>query len=198
MPVGAFATEDDRLGPGSNAAPPVRVVIAEDEWLITAALRRQMESYGCVVLAAVGTGAQAVTACAGHPDLVLMDVQMPEMDGLEATRRLMETSPVCVVIVTGKAKQEEAAEQAGAMDYVMKPLMSDRIPALVTRARQRFARFAALDREAASHEDALQAWAAVRRAVKALVESDDLTEDQAFDRVEAEAQGQRTLARAVS
>jgi len=178
---------------------PVRVVIAEDEWLIAAALRRQLESCGCDVLAAVGTGARAVAvACAEHPDLVLMDVQMPEMDGLEATRRLMEQSPTCVVIVTGKARQEGAAEQAGAMDCVMKPLMSGRIPALAENARRRFMRFAALDREGSDHGEALQAWVVLRRAVKALMESDGLTEDQAFDRLEAQKRGRRILAGAVA
>jgi len=182
-----------------NVGMPVRVVIAEDEWLIAAALRRQVEACGCDVLAAVGTGARAVTAaCSEHPDLVLMDVQMPEMDGLEATRRLMEQSPTCVVIVTGKAKQEEAAEQAGAMDCIMKPLLSGQIPALVENARRRFMRFAALDRDERCHEEALQAWAALRRAVRALMESDGLTEDQAFDRLEAEARDRSTLAEALA
>ena len=96
----------------------------------------------------------------------------------------MERSPTCVVIVTGKVKQEGAAEQAGAMDCVMKPLMPGRIPELVESALRRFERFAALDRESASHDEALREWAALRRAVRAMMESDGLTEDEAFDRLE--------------
>jgi AmiR/NasT family two-component response regulator len=162
-------------------------VIADDEWLIAAAVRRQLESCGFDVLTVVGTGARAVAvACAERPDLVLMDIQMPEMDGLEATRRLMERSPTCVVIVTGRAKQEEAAAQAGAMDCVTKPLLSGRIPELVESALRRFDRFAALDRAALCHEDALREWTALRRAAKALMDSDGLTEDVAFDRLAAQ------------
>ena len=68
----------------------MRVLIAEDEWLVAAALRRQVESHGYEVVGTVGTGTEALTACrAQRPDLVLMDVQMPELDGITATRTLM-------------------------------------------------------------------------------------------------------------
>ena len=94
----------------------MRVVIAEDEWLLAMALRRQVESYGYQVVGTASSGREVLELCRREsPDVVFMDLQMPEMDGLEATRTLMQESPRCVVIITGKAQLDQLARQAGAM-----------------------------------------------------------------------------------
>jgi AmiR/NasT family two-component response regulator len=94
------------------------------------------------VVVVTRTGAEAVRLCPeAHPDVVLMDVQMPEMDGIAATRQLMEACPQAIVIVTGNSTLRAAAEEAGAMDFVVKPLLDSQIPALVGEASQRFARY---------------------------------------------------------
>ena len=168
----------------------LRVVIAEDEFLVAAMLRRQVEVYGHEVIASVTSGDKAVEICrVERPDLVLMDVQMPRMDGIEATRALMAECPTCIVIVTGRAELEQAVEQAGAMGYATKPLFGYQIPSLVEAARRRFERFTAVREETNGRGNALQAWLLTRRAVSVLMNGTDTSEEQAFsalDRIAAE------------
>jgi len=169
----------------------VRVLIAEDEWLVAAALRRQVESHGYEVVGTVGTGTDAVTACrAQRPDLVLMDVQMPGLDGITATRTLMAQRPTCVVIVTGKGRSEQAAAAAGAMSYVIKPLLGSQIPSVVDIARHRFGHFLEVMNEASSFEHGLEAWLAVQNAVRDICEQQGLSEEEAFATLQQRAEEQ--------
>jgi AmiR/NasT family two-component response regulator len=109
------------------------------------------------------------------------------MDGLEATRTVMAESATCIVIVTGRAEVVEAVEEAGAMGYAPKPLLSHQLPALVETARGRFERFCAL--RGTSNGGALQSWLLLRKAVNLLTDGTDMSEEQAFaelDRIAAE------------
>lgn len=163
----------------------MRVVIADDEWLVAAAMRCQVESHGHTVVGTASTGTEALQLCrAESPDMVLMDVQMPDMDGLEATRRLMEQNPMCVVIVTGEGQSDQTATQAGAMSYVTKPLLTDQIPAVMDGALQRFDHFMAVYQSSSSPQQALHAWRQVRRAVTKLVGSKAISEEDAFAQVQ--------------
>jgi AmiR/NasT family two-component response regulator len=159
---------------------PLRTVIAEDEFLIALQLRSQIESCGLEVVGTATTGAGAVELCRTHcPDVVFMDVQMPEMDGLEATRVLMVTCPTCVVVVTGRVQLDQVVEQAGGMGYAQKPLLREVVAELVTTARQRFSHFAAIRESATDGCEALATWRGVRQAVKVLMETDGLSEGDA-------------------
>ncbi len=176
----------------STETEVTRVLIAEDEWIVALALRRQLQSLGYQVVGTVDTGTKAVHAChQEHPDVVLMDLQMPEMDGLEATRQLMETCPHPVIVVTGHGDMQEAAEQAGAMEFVLKPLLQAQIPDLLARVHQRFAHYLAVHAQSASCRRTLDCWPTVRQAVARLQHQEDLSEDEAFARLQslAEAAG---------
>ncbi len=163
----------------------MRVLIADDEWLIAAAMRRQIESHGHTVVGTAGTGQEVLRLCRDEsPDVVLMDVQMPDMDGLEATRRLMEQTPVCVVIVTGKGQFDQMAAQAGAMSYVTKPLLTNQIPTVMEGALQRFDHFMAVYEASPSPREALHAWLHVQQAAAKLVSTMAVSEDGAFAQVE--------------
>jgi response regulator NasT len=176
-----------------------RVVIAEDEWLAAAMLRYELEQQGYEVVGTAETGREAVEcACRHAPDVVLMDVQMPQMDGLRATHALMERCPTCVVIVTGRAKLEAAAEQVGAMHYVTKPLLGARIPGVVEIARHRFSHFLAISRESLTPRESLETWLAMVRAVKLLVGRDTITEDEAFHQMQEEAKDRGETLRAAA
>jgi len=167
---------------------PVRVVIAEDEWLTAAVLRTQVESHGYEVVGTAGTGAEALDLCSSHaPDVVLMDVQMPGMDGLEATRTLMGRAPTCVVIVTGRARLSQEAEQAGAMSCVLKPVADSHIPFLVESSRQRFQLFLRVREQVGDPEEALRVWLRVQRALRAQMGKQGLSEESAFCLIERRA-----------
>ncbi len=136
----------------------MRVLIADDEFLVAMAVRCELEALGHAVVGMARDGREAVALCDSlHPDLVLMDVQMPEMDGLAATRHLMAHRPVCVVIVTGKAHSAQAAEEAGAMGYAEKPLVAWMIAPLLASARARFTQFLAQREKMALTGEALPA-----------------------------------------
>lgn len=193
--------------PGDGAARPVsasdpehtgsepvstRVLIAEDEWIVAAALRRQVQAHGYDVVGTVGTGTEVLALCKpDEPTVVLMDIQMPEMDGLTATRRLMATCPHPVAVITGNTALRQEAEQAGAMEYVVKPVLPHQIPDIITRAQQRFCWYLRVREKAASTEEALEAWPVVQQAIRHLATVAHLSEAQAFARIEEMAQTAR-------
>ena len=166
---------------------PIRMLIVEDEPLVALALRAMVESQGYRVVGIAGTGTEALSLTGSEsPDVVLMDVRMPEMDGIEATRTLMERCPTCVIIVSGNGQTSmvDQAQAAGAMDYVVKPLIANQVASVVAEARRRFERFMAIRGAAPCLDEALDTWLAVRRAIRMLVDTKGFTEDDAFRALE--------------
>ena len=108
-----------------------RVLLADDHAGILTALQQMLE-YSCEVVASVGDGAAAVEAAAKHqPDLVVLDISMPNMNGIEACRLILQASPqIKIVMLTAnddlEVKQE--AFRAGASAFVLKKLMADELP----------------------------------------------------------------------
>lgn len=118
-----------------STKPPIRVVLADDHTLLREGLRRSLEDAGMVVVAEGADGQQAVALAAEHrPDVVLMDVSMPGMDGVEATKAIRSRQPeVDVVILTMHADHSviEAAVRAGAAGYLVKDCTADDIVATI-------------------------------------------------------------------
>lgn len=112
-----------------------RAMVVEDEGVTQVQLRRILRAHGLEVVATAGNGRDAVAkALAARPEIVLMDIRMPLMDGLEASRRILAEYRACIVMLTafsdGEMQQEAAA--LGACGYVIKPVTADRlIPELV-------------------------------------------------------------------
>jgi len=149
----------------------LRVLIVEDEILLTFTLRQQLEERGCEVIGTATNGRAAVEACCSvHPDLVLMDIRMPVMDGLEATRLIMEQCPTCVLVLTAYGAPDTAlrAEAAGAMGYLTKPVGGHQILESVGSAQARFAEFEAMRGEAGDVEAALATRELVEAAKRVL------------------------------
>jgi AmiR/NasT family two-component response regulator len=158
-----------------------RVLIAEDNWLTPTVLRAELESHGFEVVSVARTGTEAVEQTQqAEPDVVLMDIQMPELDGIQATRAIMEERPTCVVIVTGRAELSQVAEESGAIAYLVKPFMPDEIVAVVEEALQRYEWYRALLAESPSPHEALQAWPRIQKAVRAIADRDRTPEAEAF------------------
>ena len=169
----------------------MKVLIAEDETLIRLDLRRLLERAGMTVCAEVGDGLAAVEQAAlQRPDLAILDVKMPKLDGIEAARRIVGERPIPVVIVsafTQRALVERAAE-AGAYGYLSKPFgEQDLLPAIAT-ARARFDEWEATREQVDSLTEALAARKSIERAKGILMDRDGLSEDAAFGRLRRASQ----------
>jgi len=170
---------------------PLRILIAEDETIIRLDLRELLERAGFEICAEARDGEEAVElARSEQPDLALLDVNMPRLDGIEAARRILEERPIPIVIVTAYGEQElvSRAVEAGVFGYLVKPFReTDLLPAIAT-ARARHDELAAVRSEVASLADALAARKAIERAKGLLMERERLTEQEAFARLRKASQ----------
>ena len=178
-----------------------RVVIAEDEALIRLDLAEMLEEEGYEVVAAVGDGQSAVERAEEHrPDLVVLDVKMPRLDGIAAAQRIAEQRIAPVVILTAFSQRDlvERARDAGAMAYLVKPFTkSDLVPA-VEMALSRFAELQMLEAEVADLTDRLETRKAVDRAKAVLQRQLELSEPDAFRWIQKTAMDLRLSMRQVA
>jgi two-component system, response regulator PdtaR len=169
----------------------VRILIAEDETIIRLDLRELLERSGFEVCAEARDGEEAVElARSMTPDVALLDVKMPKLDGIEAARRILEERPIPIVMVTAYGEQElvSRAVEAGVFGYLVKPFReTDLLPAIAT-ARARHEELVAVRSEAASLADALAARKAIERAKGLLMEREGLNEQDAFARLRKASQ----------
>ena len=169
----------------------MRILIAEDETIIRLDLRALLESAGFEVCAEARDGVEAVAlARTERPDLAVLDVKMPRLDGIEAARRILDERPIPIVMLTAYGQDElvSRAVEAGVFGYLVKPFReSDLLPAIHT-ARARHDELAALREEAASLAEALVARKAIERAKGILMEKEGLSEADAFARLRKASQ----------
>jgi len=168
-----------------------RVLIAEDETIIRLDLRELLERSGFEVCAEARDGEEAVAlARSEQPDVAIMDVKMPKLDGIEAARRILDERPIPIVMLTAYGQQElvSRAVEAGVFGYLVKPFREqDLLPAIET-ARARHDELAALRDEAESLAEALAARKAIERAKGLLMAKEGLTEQDAFARLRKASQ----------
>ncbi len=173
--------------------PPerLRVLIAEDETIIRLDLKGLLEDAGFEVCAEARDGEEAVRlARETSPDVALLDVKMPGIDGIEAARRILDERPIPIVIVTAYGERELVARavEAGVYGYLVKPFReTDVLPAIET-ARARHEELVALREEADSLAEALAARKAIERAKGILMEREGLSEQEAFARLRKASQ----------
>jgi AmiR/NasT family two-component response regulator len=169
----------------------VRVLVGEDETLIRLDLRGMLESAGYEVCAEAHDGAEAVElARTTEPELALLDVKMPGLDGIEAARRILDERPIPIVIVSAYTESTlvERAAEAGVFGYLAKPFREeDLLPAIAT-ARARFTQLAAVREQVDTLADALAARKAIERAKGILMAKQSLTEEVAFARLRKASQ----------
>jgi len=169
----------------------MRVLIAEDETIIRLDLRALLERAGHEVVGEARDGDEAIALAERlSPDLIVMDVKMPRLDGIDAARRILANRPVPIVMLTAYAQAEliERAAEAGAFGYLVKPFReADLLPAMAT-ARARFTELEAVRAEAASVAEALATRKTLERAKGLLMARDGLTEKQAFERIRKASQ----------
>jgi AmiR/NasT family two-component response regulator len=170
---------------------PLRILIAEDETIIRLDLRELLEAAGFEVCAEARDGVEAVDlAMTAEPDLALLDVKMPRLDGIEAARRILDERPIPIVMLTAYGQEElvSRAVEAGVFGYLVKPFReSDLLPAIRT-ARARHDELTALREEAESLSEALAARKSIERAKGLLMAKEGLTEEEAFARLRKASQ----------
>ena len=179
----------------------LRVVIAEDEALIRLDLKEMLEEEGYAVVAEVGDGEAAVEQVTSlRPDLAILDVKMPVLDGISAAERIAAERLAPVVILTAFSQRElvERARDAGAMAYLVKPFTkADLVPA-IEMAVSRFTEISALEREVATLSDRLETRKLIERAKGLLQAKQGMTEPDAFKWIQRAAMDRRTTMKRVA
>lgn len=178
-----------------------RAVIAEDEALIRLDLAEMLAAEGYQVCGQAGDGEAAVRLARElAPDVVILDVQMPVLDGISAAERIAAERIAPVVILTAFSQRQlvERARDAGAMAYVVKPFGSKDLMPAIEMATARFAELLALEAEVASLQDRLATRKLVDRAKGLLQRDRGMTEPDAFRWIQRTSMNERTTMRAVA
>lgn len=178
-----------------------RVIIADDESLIRMDLREMLTNQGYLVVGEVGDGRSAVNLARElRPDIVIMDIKMPDMDGIEAAKLMTEERIAPVLLLSAYSQQElvQRARQAGVAGYLVKPFRESDLPPAVEVALARFSEFRAMEREVDTLQDALETRKAVDRAKGILMDTQGLSETDAFRKIQKMSMNNRKPMRAVA
>ncbi len=196
-------TKDTRAPTSSRmrATRPTRVLIAEDEALIRLDLKEMLEEEGFDVVAEVADGASAVRLTRElRPDLVILDIKMPVMDGIQAAEEIANERLAAVLILTAFSQRElvEKARRAGAMAYLVKPFQKHDLLPAVEIAAGRFQEMSGLEAAVDDLQGRLEARKLVERAKGVLQDTQDMTESEAFRWIQRQAMQRRMTMRAVA
>jgi AmiR/NasT family two-component response regulator len=176
-------------------------VIAEDEAIIRLDLRETLEEEGYEVVGETGRGDEALALARElRPDLVIVDVKMPGMDGLTAARLIAGERLAAVIVLTAFSQRElvEQARDAGALAYLVKPFQKRDLVPMIEVARARHAELAALERTVEDLQARLAARKLVDRAKGRLMDGHALSEQEAWRFLQAEAMNRRMRVDAVA
>jgi response regulator NasT len=178
-----------------------RIVIADDESIIRMDLREMLTGLGYLVVAEAGDGVTAVNVAREvRPELVIMDIKMPEMDGIEAARILTEERIAPVLLLTAFSQQElvRRAGEAGVVGYLVKPFGETDLAPAIEIAITRFKEFRTLEREASDLRDTLETRKRVERAKGILMQTQGLSEADAFRKIQKLSMNSRKSMREVA
>ena len=185
----------------TTEAAPRRVVIAEDEALIRMDLKEMLEEEGYVVCGEAADGQTAVSM-AGEllPDLVILDVKMPVLDGIAAAEQIARKRIAPVIILTAFSQKElvERAREAGAMAYLVKPFQKKDLLPTIEMALSRFTELVGLEAEVDDLQGRLDARKLVERAKGVLMTDHGMTEPSAFRWIQRTSMDRRLTMRAVA
>jgi response regulator NasT len=179
----------------------LRTLIAEDESLTRTILRARLEKLGHQVVAEVENGIQAIEAARNtRPDVIIMDIRMPEMDGIEAARKIMEETPCALLFLTAFSDKEliEQASETGAVAYLMKPFRKEDLAPALEVAVRRFRQIQSQSQEIADLKEALETRKLIERAKGILMDRMKLTEEEAFKRIHFQARNQNKKMREIA
>ena len=178
-----------------------RVIIADDESLIRMDLREMLTNLGYLVVGEAGDGRSAVNLARElKPDIVIMDIKMPDMDGIEAAQVLTEERVAPVLLLSAYSQQElvQRARNAGVAGYMVKPFRESDLTPAIEVVLSRFSEFRTLEREIGTLSEALETRKLVDRAKGILMDTQGLNETEAFRRIQKMSMNNRKPMKAVA
>jgi len=199
--VAQHDSEDDGVTTPAAHAAGLKVLVVEDEALIRMDLAEMLTEEGYVVAGEAGDGEQAVELARRlDPDLVIMDIKMPKVDGIAAAANIVEERIAPVVMLTAFSQRDliEQARDAGAMAYLVKPFARHELVPAIELAVSRFAEKRALEDEVATLGERLETRKVVDRAKGLLMTRQQMTEPEAFRWIQRTAMDRRTTMKAVA
>ncbi|HEV7209273.1 MAG TPA: response regulator [Mycobacteriales bacterium] len=185
----------------SPALTPPRVLIAEDETLIRLDLREMLEEEGFDVCGEAGDGESAIRLARElGPDLVILDVRMPVLDGISAAEQIAGERLAAVVILTAFSQRDlvERARSAGAMAYLVKPFQKKDLLPTIEMAISRFSEIVSLEAEVGDLQGRLETRKLIERAKGVLQDQHGLTEPDAFRWIQKTSMDRRSTMRMVA
>jgi response regulator NasT len=168
----------------------LRIIVADDEPDMRDYFRKVLPRMGHTVVAAAENGEELIAQCRVHrPDLVLTDIKMPELDGIDAAMKIYEEMPIPVILVSAysDAKLIERAEGDHIMAYLVKPIKQADLEPAINLAMRRFEQFEEMRREASDLRQALEDRKIIERAKGVLMKELGLSEPDAFRRLQKTA-----------
>jgi two-component system, response regulator PdtaR len=165
----------------------LRIAIAEDEDLMRKYLEETVTMMGHTVVGVARTGRELISECKLHsPDLVITDIRMPDMDGLDAAAAIYAIEPVPIIVVSGYHEPDliERAEKNHIAAYLVKPIKQENLGPAIAIAMRRFQEFNATRQEAANLRQALEDRKVIERAKGILMKRTGLDEPDAFRRLQ--------------
>lgn len=161
-----------------------RVLIAEDNELVSLTLEEQLTNLGYTVVGVARTGNEAVRLCAQlTPDIVIMDMQMPELGGDAAAQQIAKQHPTPVIMLTAYSDSEHIrkAESSGALGYLVKPINPEELPPAIDVAIARFREMQKLRDQVDTLQETLESRKVIERAKGILMQRRQLSEDEAYE-----------------
>jgi len=180
---------------------PLRVLIADDEAIIRLGLRTMLEEMGHRVVGMATDGPSAVSlAVREEPDLAILDIKMPDMDGLEVAETITAKRRIPILMLTAYSDPElvERATKLAVLAYLVKPVKETDLGLAIELAMARFEEWQALEREAEDLKEALATRKVIDQAKEVLMERDGLTEYEAFLSIQRRSRNSRRTMREVA
>jgi len=179
----------------------LRIMIADDEPIIRLDLRKTLENMGHQVVGEAGDGAKAIEAARElKPDIIIMDIKMPEMDGIDAAKIITTEGIAPVLLLTAYSQKDlvDRAKDAGVFAYLVKPFKeADLLPAMEI-AISRYEEFVELENEVSDLENKLDTRKSVDRAKGILMDQYGLKEQEAFRRIQVQSMNSRKSMREIA
>jgi len=179
----------------------LRIVIADDEPIIRLDLKKMLEDCGYLVVGEAGDGVRAVEAARTlKPDVVMLDIKMPEMDGIDAARIITEEKIAPVLLLTAYSQLDlvNRAKEAGVYSYLVKPFKEVDLMPQIEVAVARWEAFLKIEEQATDLEDKLETRKSVDRAKGILMDQYGLKEQEAFRRIQVQSMNTRKSMREIA